>query len=182
MSFGFITFCGKLLWGAFGYFLINMGSNLDFYLESLEAGSKSLLWRMHISEESCSGVSLLEEPSILGCHFFPSWQQLMVGLLLPFFFSSVDTACSGFNFWPSGWKNFTVITHHRKGWCSAYVPGYVSHFRMRLTPYQTFFIPNMEAIPRRLCKNTEDPDNQPAKFVELFLFWGWWPWRHVKNA
>ncbi len=29
----------------------------------------------------------------------------------------------------------------------------------------------MEAISRRLCKNIEDPNNQPIKFVELFLFW-----------
>lgn len=47
VSFGFITFCGKLPWGAFGYFLniflLNIGSNLDFYLESLETGSKSLI-------------------------------------------------------------------------------------------------------------------------------------------
>lgn len=46
VSFGFITFCGKLPRGAFGYlkniFLLNIGSNLDFYLESLETGGKSL--------------------------------------------------------------------------------------------------------------------------------------------
>lgn len=40
VSFGFITFCGKLPWGAFGYlkniFRLNMGYNRDFfYLESL---------------------------------------------------------------------------------------------------------------------------------------------------
>lgn len=29
----------------------------------------------------------------------------------------------------------------------------------------------MEAVLRRLCKNTENPNNQPANFVELFLFW-----------
>lgn len=56
MSSGFITFCGKLPRGAFGYFLniflLNMGSNLDFYLESLEAGSKSLLGRTLFFEES----------------------------------------------------------------------------------------------------------------------------------
>lgn len=110
-------------------------------MESPEAGSKSLLWRIRFSLKICPGVSLLE-PSVLGCRFFPCGSSWWVDYFYNFFFlfASVDTPFSGFKFWPSGWKNFTVITHHKRNWCSAHVPGYLGHYRMRLTICQNHFL------------------------------------------
>lgn len=102
--------------------------------------------------------------------FFSSWQQLMVGLLLPFF-ASVDTASSGFKFLISGWKNFTFVTHRKKDRCSEYVLGYLNHFRMQLTIYNNHFLSQIWKLYQEDFARTLRSQTTNQQSLELFSFW-----------
>lgn len=159
-----------------------MGSNLDFfYVESPEAGSKSVSWRMRLFEDLSRYI--ITWIFHLGLSFFflvataDGWTTFTI------FFSSVDTPFSGFKFWPSGWKNFTVITHHKRDWCSAHVPGYLCRYRMRLTVFHKHFLPQMWKLYQEDFARTLRilPSNQQ-------ILWSYYCFgvdrqrRHMKNA
>lgn len=143
-------------------------------METVEFGSKSHPLKDSIFHEDI-GVSLREGASIVVVNFFlfffflfsTSWQPPVVGLLLPLFFY-VDTASSGFTFWTK-WIEEFCDCFTSQDW-STYIPGYFSLFR-----YNNYMYVKHSEIwklqQEDLNNNSQCPEHQQVKLVELFLSW-----------
>lgn len=89
MSFGFITFGGKLPRGAFGYFiffLLNMGFNVIFTWNCLKLEVNPTTKETPFFKPCIQVIYLYFKDLPSWVVIFSSWQQLMVGVILLFLY------------------------------------------------------------------------------------------------